>query len=147
MIIKFEQYNESVKSLLVGPSEDEIWNNLKNLSPNELLKKSSEIGFLKGVEIALERGADIHIHSDYSLRWSLEGNHTDVVKLLIDRGADVNKVLYFLISNKKIRLSEELIKYGADLKKLDLKKLLDETQKHFRFDIWKFLRNHGISKV
>ena len=28
MILKFEQYNESIKSLLVGPSKEEIWENL-----------------------------------------------------------------------------------------------------------------------
>ena len=28
MIIKFEQYNENIKSLLVGPTKDEIWRNL-----------------------------------------------------------------------------------------------------------------------
>ena len=28
MITKFEKYNESIKSLLVGPSKEEIWKNL-----------------------------------------------------------------------------------------------------------------------
>jgi len=90
MIKKFKQYNESVKSLLVGPSEEEIWNHIKNLPSNEMLVKSCKIGFLKGVKLALDNGAFVNVWGDEPLKYASENGHTDIVELLLDRGADVN---------------------------------------------------------
>ena len=60
------------ESILKGPSEEEIYSKLENLKPNEVLIKSIEHGFLKGVKKALERGANIHAYVDYALRYASE---------------------------------------------------------------------------
>ena len=90
MITRFEKYNENIKSLLVGPTEKEVWDNFKKLSPDQLLLKSSKIGFIKGVKLALDKGADVHVFEDEPLLAASENGHTDIVKLLLDRGADVH---------------------------------------------------------
>ena len=89
MIKNYKQFNESLKDKLVGPTEDEVLDNLK-LRPNDLLLKSCKIGFLKGVEIALNRGADVHIHGDYPLKYASVNGHIEIVKYLLNNGADVH---------------------------------------------------------
>ena len=90
MIKNYKQFNESLKDKLVGPTEDEVMDNFKDLSPNELLLKSCKNGFLKGVEIALEKGANIHLNNDEPLVFASRNQHIDVVKLLFDKGTDFN---------------------------------------------------------
>ena len=57
----------SLKDKLVGPTEEEVLDNLKYLYPDDMLIKSCKNGFLKGVEVALERGADflMNKYDDY----------------------------------------------------------------------------------
>ena len=38
MIIKFEQYNESIKDLMVGPTKEEVWSDLMNGKLKGLIK-------------------------------------------------------------------------------------------------------------
>ena len=115
MIKNYKQFNESLRDKLVGPSEDEIWNNIKDLSPDKILKKCSKIGFFKGVEIALERGADIEI----GLIESLKEKNKDIFVFLIKKGGDISifdDPIYDL--NETI---DTLLSYGKsynDLKKL-----------------------------
>ena len=90
MIKNFKQFNESLRDKLVGPSDDELLNNFKDLNPNSLLLKSSKIGFLKGVEIALERGANIDYWNNDALTNACSFGHYDIVKLLIDKGVDIH---------------------------------------------------------
>ena len=42
MIIKFNKYNESIKSLLVGPTVEEMWKNLMNGKLKEFIKTIPE---------------------------------------------------------------------------------------------------------
>jgi len=71
MIKKFSIFNESIKSLLTGPSEKEILKSFESLSPNAMLRKSCMSGFIKGIEIALKNGADIK-HNNYTIFKNLE---------------------------------------------------------------------------
>ena len=43
MITKYNQFNESIKSLLVGPTKDEIW---KNLGFNRTFDTPKEFFFM-----------------------------------------------------------------------------------------------------
>jgi len=74
MITDFIKFNESIKHLLVGPTEDEIMDNFLKLSPNEMLIKSCKIGSLNGVKIALQRGAKVSYNNFecLSILWNLE---------------------------------------------------------------------------
>ena len=67
MIKNYKQFKEGLRDKLVGPTEDEILYNFKDLSPDKLLVKSCKVDFLRGVEIAIEKGADIHQDGDYPL--------------------------------------------------------------------------------
>ena len=84
MIKNYKQFNESLRDKLVGPSDDEVMDNLKHLSPDELLRKSCKIGFLKGVEVALKKGADIHYYDDVPLRTASNEGHNEIVNHLLD---------------------------------------------------------------
>ena len=52
-----------------------------------ILVKSSKIGFLPGVKLALKNGANIHLHNDYVLWLASQEGHKDVVELLKKYGA------------------------------------------------------------
>ena len=121
MITKFEKYNESLRDLMVGPTEEEVWNNIKDFPPNELLKKCIEIGFLKGIKLALKKDADIHINNDEPLRLASENGHTEIVKLLLDKGADIHVHAEFSLQvsalNGYIDIVELLLDRGADIRK------------------------------
>ena len=81
---------EALKDILKAKSLEEIVPHLEVMEPNDMLRKCAEFGFLDGVKIALERGADIHADYDYALRWASRKGHTDVVELLLKNGADVH---------------------------------------------------------
>lgn len=49
---------------------------------NEMLKWSSRYGYTEIVKLLLENGADVHADNDYALEWSSSNGHTEVVKLL-----------------------------------------------------------------
>jgi len=83
MIKNYKQFNEGIKSLLVGPSEEEIWNNIKDLSPEALLIKSCKSGLLIGVKFAIEKGVNIHIAEDIPLRITSKNNNYDIVEYLL----------------------------------------------------------------
>ena len=96
-ILKRPNYNrqpklvyESLRDKLVGPTEDEVLDNFKDLTPDKLLVKSCKINFLKGVEVSLERGADIHIDGDYPLVYCCIFNYIDIAKFLLEKGANVH---------------------------------------------------------
>ena len=119
MIKNYEQFNESLRDKLVGPTEDEIMNNLKDLSPDKLLLKSCQIGFIKGIELALEKGADVHYNNEQALRWASEEGNTEIVKCLLDLGVDVNvnndQALQWACSNGHTETVKLLLDNGADV--------------------------------
>ena len=75
---------ENINDYLYGPSEEEIENRLEktSISPNELLEKSAEHGYLKGVQKAIEQGANIQANRYYALRAASRNGHLDVIKYL-----------------------------------------------------------------
>lgn len=117
MITKFQIYNESVKSLLVGPTEWEVMNNLKYKNPNKILEFSLENEFYDGIELALDRGANIPLtnknietiirsgkiklldyilkkqgrhNGNYMVQLYSSTNRVDIIKFLIDKGIDIH---------------------------------------------------------
>jgi len=183
-----EQYlkndiNESIKQLLVGPTEEEFLNNLKDEKQQDQIIRSNIygkipynikflidngmsidtlnknlfvacfIGNYNKVKEMLENGAnpnDIN-NNCQSLESTLRSNNLELLKLLLENGANPNSyngdVLYDTIINRKFEFAKLLIKYGADIKKINLKKLIEECPKHYKFDIWKFLGLYNIRKV
>ena len=128
-----------IKELLVGPTIDEVLDNLKELSPSELLMKSCKIGLLKGVEIALERGVDIngyYMHSgirymDIFMEYSEDGKTTTCISFM---AGDGNEYLY-----------ECSTRGYYDIVKLLLEKGINPNSKNDV--ILKFTEKNGYHKV
>ena len=80
------------ENILKGKSEEDILNDLEstNIDPDDLLVRSADNGFLAGVKMALERGANVHIGNDVALRFASKGGHIEVVKLLLENGANIH---------------------------------------------------------
>ncbi|MFW6377187.1 MAG: hypothetical protein ACOCZ5_00940, partial [bacterium] len=57
---------ESISKYLHGPSEEDIKKRLEktNMDPNDLLEKSALRGYLKGVKVAIENGANLNRDDD-----------------------------------------------------------------------------------
>jgi ankyrin repeat protein len=105
MEMKAKFIYEAIEDILRPKSEEEILSHLNKLSPNELLTTSARIGFLPGVKLALERGANVHVWNDYALLWASNRGHYDVVELLLKRGANVhaqNDLVFYWASDKDI---------------------------------------------
>lgn len=71
------------------------------------------------VQDHLERGADIHVMSDYALRHATKNDHFEVVKFLIEKGANIHAeddyVLHFAIENNKLKLVEFIFSTFKDI--------------------------------
>ena len=118
MIKKYKQFNESIRNLLVGPSDDEILKNLKklkpidlynkskdinffkgminafekdkNITPNKLLIDCCEIGNLEGVKFAYEKGANLEFNDGSPLQIASRDGHLNVVKFLVESGVNIH---------------------------------------------------------
>ena len=111
MITNFSKFNESLRDKLVGPTEDEVMDNFKDLSPNKLLSKSCKKGFLKGVQVALEQGADIHTYNTNPLIDACNNDNFDIIKLLIENGADISNMNRTLLSTCINANNYEMVKF------------------------------------
>ena len=98
MITKYNKYNESIKSLLVGPTEEEIIDNISKLSPNDMFKTSIKCNMLEGVKKSIELGADVlnFYNGNYGL--SLQS---------ISYNCNL-EIFEYLINNKIIDLKEKI---------------------------------------
>ena len=83
-IITYNQFiNESIKDLMKGKSDEEILKKLGDLNLEELLKKSLQNGYLNGVKLALEKGANPSDKDNEAIRFASEEGHTEIVELLL----------------------------------------------------------------
>ena len=69
---------------------------------NEFLCKCCEFGIIKGVEHALEKGADIHYEGGKPTYNSIYYGHLDIFKYLVKNGADVHYGNDYAIRTKLI---------------------------------------------
>ena len=81
---------EAIEDILKPKSDEEILSLMGDLSPNELLLKSTEEKFLGGVKRALEMGANINFDNDWPLRLASQNGYIDIVELLLKNGANIH---------------------------------------------------------
>jgi hypothetical protein len=71
-------------------SEEEIENYFRSLSPPAKLIEGSTDNNLKLIKRAVKEGADIHWHNDFTLQNAAWYGHYNIVKFLLNAGADVH---------------------------------------------------------
>jgi len=146
MITKFIKFNESVKSLLIGPTEDEVWNVIRNLSPNNLLIQSSKNGILKGVKIAIEEGAEINYQDYKAFILARENDHEEILEYLnslVDLPKSPEEFILDIIDNIKIKDGDEdkLFVCFEKYNKIIFEKDLNGMILYVDSSIWYILRN------
>jgi hypothetical protein len=79
-----KSYNESLRDLMTPKSEDEIMKSLKGLDNSEILKKSIDNEFIKGVKIALQHKlTDNNINF---IKYKIGNiNNKEIVRLLLNK--------------------------------------------------------------
>lgn len=72
-------------------SSKNIWKRIiKTCGKEKVLRCAAENGHLEIVKLLLEAGADVHAEDNYALRWAATNGHTEIVRLLLEAGADVH---------------------------------------------------------
>jgi len=108
------------ESILKGKSNDEViqaLNNL-NLDSNDLLIKTVGLGILDGVKKALNNGVSVKA-KNFALQWAVVYNQLKVIKLLLDKGADIhtddNYALRLAAERGYLEVVKLLLRSGADV--------------------------------
>ena len=162
-MLKYKQYNESIKSLLVGPTEKEMLSDLKKLNPTDALFKciSKDLAYIKGVEQSINDGADINKRDnklDFSpIDYAMWNGYVDIVKLLIEKGATLDTEKYpidyilKMVINKDSSNDLETLKYfikniNSYLDIKEAKDLCELALKKQKIEIYDFLSEY-ISNI
>ena len=117
MIKNYKKFNEGIKHLLVGPTEEEIINGLKD-KPNILLDYSIRNNFLSGIKYAVSHGASV-----FKLVREL--------KLTVDK-LDIIK---FLKNEYDVNIND--FSYN-------IHKIIDDNNKLINSDDFKYLVENGL---
>jgi ankyrin repeat protein len=105
-----------MEDILRPKSEKEILDASNKMSPEKLLYQSSISGWLLGVKIALERGANVNVKSatNYSpIEMAVYNGHADIVEFLLKNGTNAEDVI---ISQSTFNKHKDIVgllkKYG-----------------------------------
>lgn len=80
--------SESVKPIKIVPILEAISKLDYTIRENHALRWASEMGHLEIVKVLLDCGADIHVHRDYPVRMAAAHGHLSTVQYLVEKGAD-----------------------------------------------------------
>lgn len=143
---KENDINESLKDKLKGKSDEEVFNEIKKLSPYDMMVKSVYYNYLDGVKLALKKGADINIIRNNPLGQASFSDHIDIVKYLIKNGSNINinngYALYISSSNNYYNIVELLLKNGAHVNNKFYNPLMIAS-KNGNYEIVKLLLESG----
>lgn len=100
----------------------------------------------KVTERLINLGVNISIGNDYALRWSLQYQHWNIIKLLIEKGVDYSKdkdrILSLAVENGDLDMVIKLISLGAHIDQS--KALIISAEKGYLY-IAKFLLDRGAN--
>ena len=104
---------------------------------------------LDNLECLIKRGADVHAGGEHALRWAVEAGLCDVVRRLIDLGADFNVNDNDLIVTAAIRndwrMVKTLIYSGGAFVRADNDVVLQWAIVRREIDVCRFLIDNGAS--
>lgn len=165
MIKKFNQFlNEGLIDKLTGPTDKNVWEYVKNLTPQKMFDVSCKAGFLKGIELALENGAEINGDDgdaeDYDHEEGYEGNelsitnlikdnHNDVLKKLLDKYSDemqLEDFLEYAVMGNNLDAVKLLVEHGADINDENYSILslgVTNNQYNSHYAVIEYLLEHG----
>ena len=151
-ILNKRNLNESLKYLPL-PSDDETDEEFNKLHPREALAKSISNNYLRGVEKAIERGADVNFPNQGHtfLVTAILNNNFDIIKCLVEHGADVNKrdsypyktPLMYAAHRGYFDIVKYLVENGADKNMVDSYNITayNYANSNGQPEIAKFLKN------
>jgi hypothetical protein len=119
-----KSYNESIRSKMIGKSEDDIKILFKKLTPNQKLVRAAEYGILWALKEAIEEGANIDYNNGSALRLACLKKQIEIIKILIDNGANINKWKTVLINFAKEQGNNEVVEL--------LKQYMNKTNESIR---------------
>lgn len=99
--VKDRQRNEWRANKIILGKKHDLWTietfkmifekkNGNDTPPPEALRMASELGHTEIVKILVENGADVHAYNGGPLRWASRSGHLEIVKYLVEKGAHVN---------------------------------------------------------
>jgi ankyrin repeat protein len=91
----------------------------ETMTMEEQLVDYASVGDLEEVERLLDLGADIHVDSDNALCNAILNGHFNVVKALIERGANIYNVNKWILSDAKMYGYTEIVNYLKSIIKAD----------------------------
>jgi hypothetical protein len=102
-----KSYNESIRDLMVPKSEEEILKSLKGLSNSDILRKSIENDFIKGIELALQNKLK-YDDITFIKNEIFDINNKEIVRLLLDKVKDkLNDDQIYIIEKYKLGLHQD----------------------------------------
>ena len=93
MIKNYKQYNESIKSLLVGPTEEEevIKGLIENMkTPDIMIEKCCKLDLLKGIEYLYNNYNLTEKDKKTGLYFASAYGSLNIVKYIVGKGIDIN---------------------------------------------------------
>ena len=115
--------NEGIRDKMTPKSEEEIINSVKYLNIDDQLIMGVMDGVVSLVKYALKNDANVHYLDDMSIRYICDmynrnisiNDRKEIIKMLIDAGADVNKG--YGVFNGHTKREEELYNFYMDYAK------------------------------
>jgi len=146
MLIR-ESIYESIRHL-PGRTEEELKAILKGTSPFEKIKEGAKQNIVWLIEEALEEGAN-EFAIDEALLWAAFRGNNEIVKLLLDSGADIHyqkdHALYWAVRCENFKTVKLLLKRGATITRVILDTAKASTDEIKRLIEQKY--NNGGKKV
>ena len=112
MIKNYKLFKESLLNKLEGPNEEEIWNNIKEMKPEQMIYKSIQSGLIKGVKLAIKQQPDLLNHK-FVLNEIVESDNTEMLKTYLKYGGIIsdkdNYLLRLALSNRNYEMCKIII--------------------------------------
>ena len=129
--------NEKISNKLHGFNYDEMWNNLLDKDPDDILNISINNDFKDGIILAIEMGANSYPLFNYGII----KNDLELVKLSLKNNVYIGNI-HFIIKN----ISPEILEFMLDnnyIKKYDYDEWLSIAYEYKKYDICQILLKHG----